>query len=143
MPKISELTSAATIVGTEQLAIVQSTTTKKVTAESLLKMPIAAIDLGAADYTITKYGIYYITEGSSGITPNSIILPDPTTMPGTQLLFFNYDDTNTAQFEATYQPYNEAGTDGADKYIEIPIKNAVLVVSVNGYWSALSFRTGG
>ena len=140
MPKISELTSAATIVGTEELPIVQSTTTKKVTAESLLTFPIAEIDLSAADYTITKYGIYYITAGSSGLTPYQIILPDPTTMPGTQLLFFNYDTGATAQFNATYQPYSEAGTDGADKYIEIPIKNAVLVISVNGYWSALSFK---
>lgn len=143
MPKISELTSAATIVGTEELPIVQSTTTKKVTAESLLTFPIDEIDLSAADYTISKYGIYYITAGSSGLTPYQIILPDPTTMPGTQLLFFNYDDTNDAFFEATYQPYNEAGTTGADKYTGIPPKNAVLVVSVNGYWSALSFRTGG
>jgi hypothetical protein len=141
MPKISELTSAATIAGTETIPVVQSATTKKVTAESLLKMPIAEIDLGAADYTITKYGLYYITEGSSGITPNQIILPDPTTMPGTQLIFFNYDTTNTAQFEATYQPYLEAGTTGGDKYIEIPTKQAVLIISINGYWSALNFRT--
>jgi hypothetical protein len=140
MPKISELTSAATIAGTEQLPVVQSSTTKKVTAESLVTMPIAEIDLGAADYTITKYGLYYITEGSSGLTPYQIILPDPTTMPGTQLTFFNYDDTNDAFFEATYQPYLEASTDGADKYTGVPPKQAVLVISINGYWSALSYK---
>jgi hypothetical protein len=140
MPKISELTSAATIAGTETIPVVQSATTKKVTAESLLKMPIAEIDLGAADYTITKYGLYYITEGSSGLNPNVIILPNPTTMPGTQLIFFNYDTTNDAYFQDTYQPYLEASTSGADKYTGVPPKQAVLVISINGYWSALNFR---
>ncbi len=143
MPKISELTSAATIAGPEELPIVQSTTTKKVTAESLVTMPIFEIDLSTDNYTISQYGLYYITTGSSGLDPKQIVLPDPTTMPGTQLTFFNYDDTRTAQFDATYQPYTEAGTTGTDKYIEIPVKQAVLVISINGYWSALSYRTGG
>lgn len=140
MPKISVLASATTIAGTEELPVVQAGETKKVSAESLLTFPIAEIDLSAANYPISKYGIYYITTGSSGLTPYEIVLPDPTTMPGTQLLFFNYDDTNDAFFEATYQPYSEAGTTGTDKYTGVPPKQAVLVVSVNGYWSALSFK---
>jgi len=45
MPKISELTTAATIVGTEQLAVVQSSTTKKVTADNLLGYKVFAANL--------------------------------------------------------------------------------------------------
>jgi hypothetical protein len=36
MPKISELTSATTIAGTETIPLVQSSTTKKVTADTLM-----------------------------------------------------------------------------------------------------------
>lgn len=140
MPKISELTSAATIAGTEELPIVQTSETKKVTAESLNTKPLFEIDLTSADYTISQYGIYYITTGTSGITPYQIILPDPTTMPGTELLFFNYDQVDAAQFESTYQPLLEASTSGADKYVSVGAKQAVRVVSVNGYWSALNYK---
>jgi hypothetical protein len=140
MPKISELTSVTSISGSELLPIVQSSETKKVTAEFLNTKPIFEIDLTSADYTVSQYGIYYITVGSSGITPYLIVLPDPTTMPGTELLFFNYDQADAAEFESTYQPYLEASTSGADKYVSVGAKQAVRVVSVNGYWSALNYK---
>jgi hypothetical protein len=138
--KISELTSATTIQGTEELPIVQASETKKVTAESLTKKPLFEIDLTSANYPISQSGIYYISVGSSGLTPNEIVLPDPTTMPGTELIFFNYDQTNNASFESSYQPYLEASTSGADKYTEVIAKQAVKVISVNGYWSALNYK---
>jgi hypothetical protein len=43
--KISELTTAATIVGTEQLAIVQSSTTKKATIDDLLGYKVLIANL--------------------------------------------------------------------------------------------------
>jgi len=141
MPKISALSSATTIQGTEQLPLVQSSETKKATVESLVTMPIFEIDLTSSNYTINQYGLYYITVGSTLLNPYDIVLPDPTTMPGAQLTFFNYDDTNDAFFNAAYQPYIEAGTTGADKYTGVPPKQAVLVISINGYWSALNYRT--
>jgi hypothetical protein len=138
--KISALTSAATIQGVEELPVVQSTETKKTTVEALLTKPLIEIDLSGADFPVSTYGIYYITTGSSGLTPNTIMLPDPTTMPGAELLFFNYDQTNGADFAGSYQPLLEASTSSGDKYVSIPLKQAVKVVSVNGYWSALSYK---
>lgn len=138
--KISQLDFGQVIAGTEVLPMVQSSVTKKVTAESLNTKPIFEIDLTSADFNITQYGIYYITAGSSGITPYQIVLPDPTTMHGTELLFFNYDQADAAEFEATYQPYLEASTSGADKYVSLAAKQAVKVVSINGYWSALNYK---
>ena len=138
--KISALTSAATLAGTEVLPVVQSATTKKATVQALNTKPIFAINLTSANYTISQYGIYYITVGSSGLTPNEIVLPNPTTMPGAELLFFNYDQVDSAQFDSTYQPYLEASTSAGDKYVAVPGGQAVKIVSVNGYWSALSYK---
>lgn len=140
MPKITQLGTATTIQGSEPLPIVQAGETKKVSAQSLTTKPLFEIDLTSSNYPISQYGIYYITVGSSGLTPYEIVLPDPATVPGMELMFFNYDDTNDAFFEATYQPFIEAGTTGADKYTGVPPKQAVLVISVNGYWSALNYK---
>ena len=140
MPKISELTSATSILGTEEIPLVQSTTTKKVTPELLTRKPVFEIDLTSADYNVTQYGIYKITTGSVGLTPNSIMLPNPAELEGMELLFFNYDQTNGADFSGDYQPLLEASTSYSDKYTTIPTKQSVLIVSVNGYWSACSFK---
>lgn len=139
MPKISEYPSATSVVGTEVLPIVQSSSTKKVTIETLIRKPIFEIDLTSADYTIDQYGLYYITTGSTGLTPYTIILPDPALNDGMELMFFNYDQIDTAQFDSTYQPYLNASTDAGDKYTEIPSAKVVLIVSINGYWSACRF----
>jgi hypothetical protein len=138
--KISALPSGDALDGTELIPIVQTGATVKVTAEQLNTKPIIEINLTLFDYNVTKSGIYFITVGSSGLTPNSIMLPNPTTMPGAELLFFNYDQTNGADFAGDYQPLTEASTSAGDKYVTIPTKQTVLVVSVNGYWSACSFR---
>jgi hypothetical protein len=138
--KISALTNATVIQGDEELPLVQSTETKKATVESMLTYPIFEIDLSGADFPISQYGFYYITTGSSGLSPYTIILPDPTTVPGMELVFFNYDQIDGADFESTYQPYLEASTDGADKYPTIAAKSAVKIISINGYWSALNYK---
>lgn len=138
--KISALPSGDALDGTELIPIVQGGATVKVTAEALNTRALTQIDLTSFDYNVTKNGIYFITVGSSGLTPNSIMLPDPATMPGAELLFFNYDQTNGADFAGDFQPLLEASTSSSDKYTTIPTKQTVFVVSVNGYWSACSFR---
>ena len=140
MPKITQLSTATTIQGSEPLPIVQAGETKKVSAQSLVTKPIFEIDLSGADFTVSGYGIYYITAGSTGLSPYAINLPDPTTVPGIELLFFNYDQTNDALFGGSYLPYLEASTSAGDKYNEVPFKQAVKIVSINGYWSALSYK---
>jgi hypothetical protein len=138
--KISALPGGDVLDGTELIPIVQGGATVKVTAEQLNTRQLTQIDLTSFDYNVTKSGIYFITVGSSGLSPNSIMLSNPTTMPGAELLFFNYDQTNGADFAGDYQPLLEASTSSGDKYVSIPSKQAVKVVSVNGYWSALSYK---
>lgn len=138
--KISQLDFGQVIAGSEVLPMVQSSNTKKVTAESLNTKPIFEIDLTSADFNITQYGIYYITAGSTGLTPYLINLPNPTTMPGTELILLNYDQTNDALFGGSYVPYLEASTSAGDKYNEVPFKQAVKIISINGYWAALNYK---
>lgn len=140
MPKITQLGTATTIQGSEPLPIVQAGETKKVSAQSLVTKPIFEIDLSSANYPITQYGIYYITVGSTGGSPYEIELPDPTTVPGMELLFFNYDQTNFALIESTYQPLIEASTNPADKVTRINAAQATLLIAINGYWSALDYK---
>lgn len=138
--KISELTAATSIAGTEVLPIVQSATTKKVTAEFLNTKPVFEINLTSADYNVTQYGIYYITAGTDIGDPHGIILPNPSEFIGTELLFFNYDQALSAGFSGDYIPYLEASTSTGDKYDTIINRQAVKIVSINGYWAALNYK---
>ena len=140
MPKISELTSATSVIGTEVLPIVQSSTTKKVTAESLVRKPVFEIDLTSADYNISSYGLYFITHGTDGDDPYYIILPDPSANEGMEIMIFNYDQTNNATFSGSYIPYLESSTSVADKFNYLLVKSSVLLVAINGYWNACNYR---
>jgi len=138
--KISELDFGQVIAGSEVLPMVQSSETKKVTAEFLNTKPVFEIDLTSADYPITQYGIYYITVGTSLLEPHGIVLPNPSEFIGTELLFFNYDQELNAGFAGDYMPLIEASTSTSDKYEIIINKQAVKIVSINGYWAALNYK---
>lgn len=140
MPKISELTSATSVAGTEVLPIVQSSTTKKVTAESLVRKPVFEIDLTSSDYNITSYGLYYITHGTDGDNPYYIILPDPSANEGMEIKLFNYDQSLSAVFGGDYLPLLESSTSSGDKYTGVPAAQSVLLVAINGYWNACGYK---
>lgn len=139
MPKISELTSAATIAGTEELPIVQSATTKKVTAESLNRKPVFEISLSESNYNITQYGIYYITFGTR-VTGDrwQIILPDPSANAGMEILIINFDTTLAASFGGSYTPIVE-GDIATDK-LEAKKLESTLLIAINGVWSANDYK---
>lgn len=139
MPKISELTSAATIAGTETIPVVQSATTKKVTAESLNRKPVFEISLESSNYTITQYGIYYVTFGTR-VTGDrwQIILPDPSANAGMELLIINFDTTLAASFGGSYIPIVEG--DITTGKIDVKKIESTLLVAINGVWSANDYK---
>jgi hypothetical protein len=139
MPKISELTSAATIAGTETIPVVQSATTKKVTAESLNRKPVFEISLEASNYTITQYGIYYVTFGTRVIGDRwQIILPNPSANAGMELLIINFDTTLAASFGGSYIPIVEG--DITTGKIDVKKIESTLLVAINGVWSANDYK---
>jgi hypothetical protein len=138
--KISELDSATTIQGIEELPVVQSAATKKATVSDVVRKPVIQWDLEVDNLTITSYGFYYITKGTNVGDPYGIILPDPSANAGMEITIFNYDQTTNAEFGGTYLPINESSSNPADKYNYVPARQTVLLVAINGYWSANSYK---
>ena len=140
--KISAMTTAGTIEGTELVPIVQSSANKKTTVEALMRKPVYEIDLSAGNFSINdnQYGLFYVTTGTTVLAPNEILLPDPATNEGLEIMIFNYDQTNDATFGGSNLPYIESSTSLGDKYNEVPTKQSVLLVAINGYWNACSFK---
>jgi hypothetical protein len=139
--KISQLSVASTINGAEYLPLDQSATTKKTTIEDFLKKPIfGPIDLSISDYVISSYGLYYVTTGSTEFSPYGIILPDPSVNEGMEVMIFNYDQTLTAFFGGSYIPYRECSNSYAEQLGSIAPQRTVLLIAVNGYWNACTFK---
>jgi hypothetical protein len=138
--KISELPTADTYNGTEEIPLVQDATTKKIISSRLLTKSVFQIDLSSDNYSILSTGIYEITNGSDPFNPYFINLPNPSTSNGMELIFFNCDQTLNADFGGDYLPFKEGSTSNADKYNTIPNKRSVLVFAVNGYWRACNYR---
>ena len=122
--KISQLTSATTLNGTEQIPIVQGSTTKKTTYNDIANIIIpksqtaqasSAVDLGDSDYANAKL-IKLTWSGATGTVVYT--LPDATTNTN-RLIRFISDSTFSASTKVRLTPKSGQNLDGSSSYYEI------------------------
>lgn len=121
---INDISSSISITGS--VSITGSATLNSVTLEPTTG---DKINLSAASYNITSWGIYRITTGDNTLNYN-LNLPDPTLFPGREICLINSDQTNQFQF-GTNSPYKLSGTTGWS----LMDPNIMMILkSIGGKW---------
>lgn len=122
--KISELSSATALTGTEQIPIVQSSTTKKTTVNDFKNYMIPKtetaqasndVDLGGSDYA-NAFLIVLSWSGASGTA--TYTLPDATTNEN-RIIRFISDTTFETNTRVHLTPASGQTLDGSSSYYEI------------------------
>jgi hypothetical protein len=124
--KISELTDATTLTGTEQIPLVQSSTTKKATINDITNHIITVAKTASADEVVDLDSSTYENammikltwDGSSGTA--TYTLPDATSSNSTnRVLRFITDSTFSASTRVDITPASGQNLDGATSSYEI------------------------
>jgi len=121
--KISELTDATTLTGTEQLPLVQSSTTKKVTVSSFNKLITVSktasagsdVDLDASTYDNAQL-IKLSWTGANGTAVYT--LPDATTHANRKIRFIS-DSTFSTNTHVEITPKSAQNLDGSTNDYDI------------------------
>jgi hypothetical protein len=124
--KISELTDATTLTGTEQIPLVQSSTTKKATINDITNHIITVAKIASADEVVDLDSSTYENammikltwDGASGTA--TYTLPDATSSNSTnRVLRFITDSTFSASTRVDITPASGQNLDGATSSYEI------------------------